>query len=69
MTVEDLDLDLNVALVLGKGRRPRSCPFGRRPRSPSIGTSGRAPRIGLPTVPNFGSVSGARSMTTHFASS
>lgn len=24
----DLDLDLGVAIVLGKGRRPRSCPFG-----------------------------------------
>jgi len=30
MTVADLDLDLNVAIVIGKGRRPRSCPFGRR---------------------------------------
>jgi site-specific recombinase XerD len=30
MKITDLDLDLNVALVLGKGRRPRTCPFGRR---------------------------------------
>jgi site-specific recombinase XerD len=30
MKVTDLDLDLNVAIVLGKGRRPRACPFGRR---------------------------------------
>jgi site-specific recombinase XerD len=30
LTVEDLDLDLNVARVLGKGRRPRSCPFGKK---------------------------------------
>ncbi|MGH9077091.1 MAG: tyrosine-type recombinase/integrase [Acidimicrobiales bacterium] len=28
LKVEDLDLDLGVAVVLGKGRRPRSCPFG-----------------------------------------
>ena len=30
LTVTDLDFDHNVALVLGKGRRPRSCPFGNR---------------------------------------
>lgn len=30
LTVADLDFDHNVALVLGKGRRPRSCPFGNR---------------------------------------
>jgi site-specific recombinase XerD len=30
MTVDDLDFELNVALVLGKGRRPRSAPFGRK---------------------------------------
>jgi integrase len=28
--VEDLDLDLDVAVVLGNGRRPRACPFGAR---------------------------------------
>ncbi|HEY7068337.1 MAG TPA: tyrosine-type recombinase/integrase [Chloroflexota bacterium] len=30
LRVEDVDLDQNVALVLGKGRRPRACTFGRR---------------------------------------
>jgi site-specific recombinase XerD len=30
LKVDDVDLDLNVAIVLGKGRRPRSCPFGRK---------------------------------------
>lgn len=30
MTVEDVDLDQDVAYVLGKGRRERACPFGRR---------------------------------------
>lgn len=28
LRLDDLDFDLNVAIVLGKGRRPRSCPFG-----------------------------------------
>ncbi|MDP8924795.1 MAG: tyrosine-type recombinase/integrase [Chloroflexota bacterium] len=30
LRVEDIDFDLNVAHVVGKGRRPRSCPFGRK---------------------------------------
>jgi site-specific recombinase XerD len=30
LTVGDLDLDLGVAIVMGKGRRPRSCPFGNK---------------------------------------
>jgi site-specific recombinase XerD len=28
LKVEDLDLENNVAVVMGKGRRPRVCPFG-----------------------------------------
>jgi site-specific recombinase XerD len=28
--VEEIDFDHNVALVVGKGRRPRACPFGRK---------------------------------------
>ena len=28
--VDHVDFDHNVALVMGKGRRPRACPFGRR---------------------------------------
>jgi site-specific recombinase XerC len=28
----DLDLDQGVAVVAGKGRRPRACPFGARTR-------------------------------------
>jgi site-specific recombinase XerD len=28
--VEDVDFDHEVAVVLGKGRRPRACPFGHR---------------------------------------
>ena len=30
LKMEDLDLDRNLAYVMGKGRRPRSCPFGRK---------------------------------------
>ena len=30
LRVADLDLDAGVAVVLGKGRRPRSCPFGSK---------------------------------------
>lgn len=30
LRVEDIDLDAGVAIVLGKGRRHRACPFGRR---------------------------------------
>lgn len=28
LKVEDIDMNLDVALVMGKGRRPRTCPFG-----------------------------------------
>ncbi len=30
LKVDDLDFEHNVAVVLGKGRRPRACPFGRK---------------------------------------
>ncbi|HVM31470.1 MAG TPA: tyrosine-type recombinase/integrase [Candidatus Limnocylindrales bacterium] len=30
LRVQDVDFDHDVALVLGKGRRPRACPFGRK---------------------------------------
>lgn len=30
LKLDDVDLDDGVALVLGKGRRPRSCPFGAK---------------------------------------
>lgn len=30
LTLDDLDFDQEVALVIGKGRRPRACPFGRK---------------------------------------
>ncbi len=28
LSITDLDLDADVAIVMGKGRRPRACPFG-----------------------------------------
>jgi site-specific recombinase XerD len=30
LTVDTVDLDHNIAFVMGKGRRPRACPFGRK---------------------------------------
>lgn len=30
LKLEDVDLDQNVAYVMGKGRRPRACPFGNK---------------------------------------
>jgi len=30
LRVEDLDLDQDVAIVVGKGRRPRACPYGHK---------------------------------------
>ena len=30
LKVEDVDLDTQVAIVLGKGSRPRTCPFGAK---------------------------------------
>jgi site-specific recombinase XerD len=30
LRVEDVDFEVNVALVVGKGSRPRACPFGRK---------------------------------------
>jgi site-specific recombinase XerD len=30
LTVDDIDWDLGVAVVLGKGRRPRACPFAAK---------------------------------------
>ena len=30
LKVQDIDFDMNVAHVVGKGRRPRACPFGRK---------------------------------------
>lgn len=50
LTVSEIDLDSDVALVLGKGRRPRACPFGDKtgqrtgPRTVPTGARQAPPR-------------------------
>ena len=34
LAIGDVDLDQRVAIVIGKGRRPRACPFGAKTASP-----------------------------------
>lgn len=41
LSLEDVDLDVKVAYVIGKGRRPRPCPFGDR--TAQAGGSERGP--------------------------
>jgi integrase len=40
LTVDDVDFDLEVLLVLGKGRRERALPFGRNGSAPATRTPG-----------------------------
>ena len=47
LRVEDLDLDQDVAIVVGKGRRPRACPFGSKTARPSTATCGCGAAITL----------------------
>lgn len=53
LKVDDIDWDHGVALVLGKGRRPRACPFGKR-TSKALDTyllkRERHPRADLPNL-------------------
>lgn len=49
MRLTDLDFDLQVALVLGKGGRQRAFPFGRRPPRPLTAISASAPAIRILT--------------------
>jgi integrase/recombinase XerC len=51
----DLDLDDQVVVVLGKGRRPRAVPFGRQTPWPWTATFGCAPATRSPTCRTFGS--------------
>ena len=48
LRVEDVDFDHDVAVVLGKGRRPRACPVraqgGRRPSTATCASARAAPR-------------------------
>jgi len=41
LKVEDIEWTNNVVRVVGKGRRPRTCPFGRKTAQASIGTRGQ----------------------------
>jgi integrase/recombinase XerC len=36
LSTSDIDLDQDVAVVLGEGRRPRACPFGDKTGSAAI---------------------------------
>jgi site-specific recombinase XerD len=53
--VSDLDQDLDVLLVLGKGRRERALPYGTRPHSRWTATCGSANATRTPTCPGCGS--------------
>jgi site-specific recombinase XerD len=48
LTLDDLDLDLDVLVVLGKGRRERTLPFGRRAGEALDRTCGLARAISTP---------------------
>jgi site-specific recombinase XerD len=50
----DVDLELDVLLVLGKGRRERTLPFGRRAGRPWIATYGLAAATSTLTCRGFG---------------
>jgi site-specific recombinase XerC len=51
----DRDLDDQVVIVLGKGRRPGRSPSAARPPLPSTATCARAPATRSPTCPTSGS--------------
>jgi site-specific recombinase XerD len=42
LRMSDIDMSEGVAIVLGKGRRPRSCPFDRK-TAKDVASPGRAP--------------------------
>jgi site-specific recombinase XerD len=53
LKLEDIDFDHDVALVLGKGRRPRSCPFGNKTAKALdryLRTRRSHPQAGLPNL-------------------
>ena len=59
LKVDDVDVREQVAQVFGKGRRPRSVPFGVRTPRLSAATSACAPVTPTPMHPTSGSASGA----------
>jgi site-specific recombinase XerD len=53
LRVDEIDLDDNVAIVTGKGRRPRACPFGSRTAQALdryVRARSRHPQAGLPAL-------------------
>jgi site-specific recombinase XerD len=53
LRVDDVDLSDDVAIVTGKGRRPRACPFGSRTAQALdryVRTRSRQPQAGLPAL-------------------
>lgn len=61
MRLTDLDFDLQVALVLGKGGRQRAFPFGRRPPRPLTAISASAPALRILTWSGCGLASSGAS--------
>jgi site-specific recombinase XerD len=61
LRLADLDFDLDVALVLGKGRRERALPFGPRPPWPLTATFGCGPGTRMPMRRGCGLASAAGS--------
>ncbi|HEY4725750.1 MAG TPA: tyrosine-type recombinase/integrase, partial [Actinomycetota bacterium] len=59
MLPDDLDLDDQVVIVLGKGRRQRAVPFGGRPPWRWIATFVCAPATSSRTCPTCGSAPAA----------
>ena len=64
LRVADIDWDAHVALVLGKGRRPRSAPSATRLLEPCAATSGPVTVTPTPTSTGCGSASRAASGPT-----
>jgi site-specific recombinase XerD len=60
LTVDDLDMDDDVAFVVGKGRRPRGCPFGAKTGQPLDRTSASGRSIVARTSRRCGSARRAK---------
>ena len=54
LKVQDIEFEQNVALVVGKGARPRACPFGKKLPKPWTGTCGPVPNAGTRRRPRYG---------------
>jgi site-specific recombinase XerD len=54
LKVQDIEFEQNVPLVVGKGARPRACPFGKKLPKPWTGTCGPVPNAGTRRRPRYG---------------